>query len=105
MSWDASRRGERFSLEMRAFAEAPRVMAPSALRITSDCSRQGAFLRAPFRTWEEMPMKRLLVTIGAASLGLTATPAQADHYHNYYHHHDHDDDAAVAAVVGGVIGA
>ena len=50
-------------------------------------------------------MKRLLVTISAIALGLTATPASADHYRGHYHHHDHDNDAAVAAIVGGVIGA
>ena len=49
-------------------------------------------------------MKRLLVTLGAFALTLTATPARADRYNGYYHHDD-DDDEVVVAVIGGVIGA
>ena len=42
-------------------------------------------------------MKRLLVTLSAIAVGLTATPVRAEHYRDHYRHHDHDDDAAVCS--------
>lgn len=48
-------------------------------------------------------MYRLLALSAAFAIGLTPSPAMADHYNRYYHHHDNDDEVA-AAVIGGVVG-